>query len=378
MTLNTPWEEKMNKRLISLISAAALASTAFISSAFADSFTLRIGSGHPSAPTPYVRNLENVFVPNVVARVAAETDHKIKFIEAYGGKIAKVHETLEAVEKGLLDIGAYCVCFETAKLLPLNFDYFVPFTHEDPRVVNKVKAELIEKYPELTAVLTEKYNQVYLPGLSGFDDYGIGTVEPWKKADELKGRKIVAAGPNLPWVSLFGAIPVTSTLPTMYNDMATGVAEGTVIFPTAHGGGYKFYEVAPYWTVTGFGAMNQNILTINANTAAKLPADVMAIIEEEALVYSAAVNEDAWVNYEKGLDKLVKVGEEKGLSDTVYYLPMDQQVIWAETIKDWPNTRANDIMNEYGVDAIKIMDEYMDMMEAEGHEWPVRFQFSKL
>jgi TRAP-type C4-dicarboxylate transport system substrate-binding protein len=164
----------------------------------------------------------------------------------------------------------------------------------------------------------------------------------------------------------------------MYNDMATGVAEGTVIFPTAHGGGYKFYEVAPYWTVTGFGAMNQNILTINANTAAKLPADVMAIIEEEALVYSAAVNEDAWVNYEKGLDKLVKVGEEKGLSDTVYYLPMDQQVIWAETIKDWPNTRANDIMNEYDVDGIKIMDEYMDMMEAEGHEWPVRFQFSKL
>ncbi len=96
------------------------------------------------------------------------------------------------------------------------------------------------------------------------------------------------------------------------------------------------------------------------------------------IFYSAAVNEDAWVNYEKGLDKLVKVGEEKGLSDTVYYLPMDQRVIWAETIKDWPNTRANDIMNEYGVDGIKIMDEYMDMMEAEGHEWPVRFQFSKL
>ena len=66
MTLNIPWEEKMNKSLLSLMSAAALASSAFVSSAVADSFTLRIGSGHPSAPTPYVRNLENVFVPNVV------------------------------------------------------------------------------------------------------------------------------------------------------------------------------------------------------------------------------------------------------------------------------------------------------------------------
>ena len=368
----------MKKSLISLMSAVGLASTAFVSNAAADSFTLRIGSGHPSAPTPYVRNLENVFVPNVVERVAAETDHKIKFIEAYGGKIAKVHETLEAVEKGLLDLGAYCVCFETAKLLPLNFDYFVPFTSADPRIVNKVKASLIEKYPELTAVLPEKYNQIYLPGLSAFDDYGIGTVEPWKKAEELKGRKIVAAGPNLPWVSLFGAIPVTSTLPTMYNDMATGVAEGTVIFPTAHGGGYKFYEVAPYWTVVGFGAMNQNIFTMNADTASKLPPEVMKIIEEEASNYSVAVNEDVWAGYTKGLEKLVAVGEEKGLKDTVYYLPMEERKKWAETIKDWPNTRANDILDEYGVDGIKIMDEYMNMMEAEGHEWPVRYQFSKL
>ena len=85
----------MKKSLFSLVGAAALASTAFMSSAMADSFTLRIGSGHPSAPTPYVRNLENVFVPNVVKRVAAETEHKVKFIEAYGGKIAKVHETLQ-------------------------------------------------------------------------------------------------------------------------------------------------------------------------------------------------------------------------------------------------------------------------------------------
>ena len=368
----------MKKTILSLLSAVALFSTAFISTASADNFTLRIGTGHPSAPTPYVRNLENVFVPNVIERVAAETDHNIKFIEAYGGTIAGVFDTLEAVEKGLLDVGAYCVCFETAKLLPLNFDYFVPFTTGDLHKIHKVKSALIAKYPELIADLSEKYNQVYLPGLSGFDDYGVGTVEPWKNAVELKGRKIVAAGPNLPWVELFGAIPVTSTLPTMYNDMATGVAEGTVIFPTAHGGGYKFFEVAPYWTVTGFGAMNQNILTINADTAAKLPADVMKIIEEEALVYGIAVNEDASVNYYKGLAKLVEEGQKRGLSDTVYYLPIEQQAIWAEELKDWPNQRANDILNEYGIDAIKIMDEYMDMMEDEGHVWPVRYEFKKL
>ena len=67
--------------------------------------------------------MEKVLVPNIKKRVAAETKHKVRIIEAYAGKIAKVHETLEVVEKGLLDIGSYCVCFETAKLLPWNFDY---------------------------------------------------------------------------------------------------------------------------------------------------------------------------------------------------------------------------------------------------------------
>ena len=80
---------------------------------------------------------------------------------------------------------------------------------------------------------------------------------------KLKGVKVIAAGPNLPWVSLFGSIPVTSTLPTMYNDLATGVAKGVIIFPSAHAGGFKFYEQAPYWKVIGFGAMAQTITTIN-------------------------------------------------------------------------------------------------------------------
>ena len=61
-------------------------------------------------------------------------------------------------------------------------------------------------------------------------------------------------------------MPVTSTLPTLYNDLATGVGEGNIIFPSAQAGGFKFYEVAPYWKVMGFGAMAVNITTINLDT----------------------------------------------------------------------------------------------------------------
>ena len=69
----------------------------------------------------YVSDLEKYFVPEVKKRVAAETEHTIEFVEGYGGSIAGVAETLEAVQNGILDIGAYCFCFEPAKIVPAQF-----------------------------------------------------------------------------------------------------------------------------------------------------------------------------------------------------------------------------------------------------------------
>ena len=84
----------MLKNLKKALPLGLLISGAIATSAIAGSYTLRVGSGHPSAPTAYVTGMEKVFVPNIKKRVAAETKHKIKIIEAYAGKIAKVHETL--------------------------------------------------------------------------------------------------------------------------------------------------------------------------------------------------------------------------------------------------------------------------------------------
>ena len=113
--------------------AIVAGSLAFNTAVDAKTFVLRMGSGHPSKPVAYVRNMEHHMADYITKRVAAETKHKVRIIHAYAGKIAKVHETLEAVEKGLLDLGGYCVCFESAKLLPLNWDYFTPFTTGDIR-----------------------------------------------------------------------------------------------------------------------------------------------------------------------------------------------------------------------------------------------------
>ena len=88
-----------------LIAGAALA-IGFAGQANAENFTLRIGAGHPNGPAVYVADVANYFVPEVKKRVEAETDHTIEFVEGYGGAIAGVAETLEAVQNGILDVGA--------------------------------------------------------------------------------------------------------------------------------------------------------------------------------------------------------------------------------------------------------------------------------
>ena len=185
-------------RYLSLFGAVALAATAFAPTTQADSFTLRIAAGHPAPPLASVNQLNKSFVPNVTKRVAAETEHKIRFIEGYGGTMGNLFETLESVQKGLVDIGAMASAFEPTKLFVYNINYFTPFVSGDPKIMGPATRKLHAEF-DFFEKTTEKYNQIFL-GTGAFDDYGLGTKFPWTKMEELKGVKIGAAGPNLPWL----------------------------------------------------------------------------------------------------------------------------------------------------------------------------------
>ena len=179
------------------VAAALLASAAFAGTATADDFTLRIGAGHPNGPAVYVADVADYFVPTVKERVAAETDHTIEFVEGYGGAIAGVAETLEAVQNGILDIGAYCFCFEPAKLFLHNFPYYAPFGPQDSDQQMKAVRAVYDEVAWLTEVFENDYGQKLL-GLHGWDNYHLGTTDPWDTVEDLAGVKIGGAGPNLP------------------------------------------------------------------------------------------------------------------------------------------------------------------------------------
>ena len=343
---------------------AAAAAACFAVPAQAEDIKLRIASGHPTANT-YVHLINTFFVPEVTKRVAAKTKHKVEFIEGYGGSIVKVADTLEGVQSGIIDLGAYCFCFEPSNLPLHAFQIMLPFGTMSPVKSVTLARRVYDKVPYMSKVFEDKYSQVLL-GLIADNGYNLGTNFPWKGIADLKGRKLAGAGLNLKWLEYAGAVPVQSSLPDAYTSMKTGVYDGWIMFPSGYVN-FKLYEVGKYYTEIGFGAITWHGLTVNKAKFARLPKDVQQILREVGREYetlTGTVNEE---NYPKQLEQLKKVGAD------VRQLPDSVRVDWANSLKGWPQEKASEL-DKARLPGSQVLKAALQEAEKLGHSWPVRYQ----
>ena len=245
-------------------------------------------------------------MPRVAERVAKETGHKIEWTEAFGGSVCKLGECLEAIESGLLDIGDAHAPFEPAKMLAHNFAFFAPFGTPDPRVAAKAVREVYETTPALRKVLEDRYNQVFVAvGIVG--NYGLITNFKWNTVAELKGHKIAAAGPNLPWLQGTGVVGVQSTLNEAYTSMQTGVYEGWVMFTDASMS-FKLNEVSKQYVDMDFGCISTPVITMNKDTWKELPPEVQKIILDAGRDYNEAIGRMTYEKQEAARNRMKEVG----------------------------------------------------------------------
>lgn len=356
---------KISLRYAAIPAIAAILATAV--PAAADTFTLRIGSGHPKGPAPYVTTMSDFFAVEVSRRVAEETDHKVEFIEAYGGAIAGVSDTLESVQQGILDIGGFCICFEPSKMFLHNFPYYLAFGPQASSDAISAARMVYDNTPWLSDVMEEEYGQVNL-GLGVWDNYHLGTKDPWETVEDLRGIKIGGAGPNLPWLEYVDAIPVQSTLPEGYLALQTGVYTGWLMVPSAYNG-FKFYEPAPYYTLIGFGAMPVIMLTMNEKKLASLPEEVRAIILEVGAQWEAANGEKMDAVQAFGLNALKENGA------TIRELPAQVRADWAASLADFPKQQLAESISR-GEPALEVMQGYIEAAKTVGHVWPVEYELN--
>jgi C4-dicarboxylate-binding protein DctP len=321
-------------------------------------FKLKIGAGHPPAGL-WVATIKDVYMPRVTER-AAKAGHKIEWTEAWGGAVCKLGECLEAVEAGLLDIADVHAPTEPAKLLANNFTFFAPFGTPDPRIAAKAVWDVYQSNPALKKVLEDRYKQVFVAnGIVG--NYGLVTNFKWANVSELKGRKLAAIGPNIPWLQGTGAVGVQSTLNEAYTSMQTGVYEGWVMLadPILS---FKLNEVSKQYVDMDFGSQATPLLTVNRDTLRSLPPELQKIILDTGKDYNEAMGQVTWERQVASVKRMKELGLETRQADE------ETKRAWAAQLPNIPKQRFEEI-NKAKLPG-EVVYVYIKALKAAGHKFP--------
>ena len=320
----------------------------------AETYELTMASSHPTV-LPWVGKLSELVVAETNTRLEAMgSEDRVNWTESYGGALYGFKDTLEAVGDGLTDAGWVGTLWEGSKMPLQNITYFTPFVSDDLVGTLKIMNELHREVPVLQEAWDDQ-NVVFL-GASGVETYHLFTNFPVTSLADLDGRKIIAPGPSANWIKSLGAVPVDGALPTYYNQIQTGVADGVVViitgaFPNKH------YEVAPYVTLVGLGAHMTGGLGINKDVWDGLSEDVQQVLRELGEEYTVAHAEEVMARYESFLAQLPEVGA------TVTELPASEIAAWADGLpnlaQDWVSANADD-------GAAEVLEAYMSKVKDAG------------
>lgn len=303
----------------------------------------------------WIKEFIEFYIPEVDKRLAKDNKYKIKWNQAWGGQIVKPNGVLEGIQKGLGDIGIVTTAIYGDKMNILAIAYATPFVTHDPALVARTVDEMADKFPAIKKTFAS-YNQVYLTNAVVLDTYQVFTKPPVKGLADMKGLKIAGAGFNLRYLAPVGAVGVSGPLTGYYNQIQTGVTEGCMLWPEA-ADTFKIAEVAPNMLNADIGAVNTKVLSVNADTWAKLPAEVKTVLQAVAIEYRDLLAKIA------AEDGAASVAAFKKAGGTVHDLPKAERSKWAHDMpnlaKEWAAG-----LDKSGDQGTAMLTYYMDAMRA--------------
>ncbi|MGA7486683.1 MAG: C4-dicarboxylate TRAP transporter substrate-binding protein [Xanthobacteraceae bacterium] len=304
------------------------------------------------------------YIPEVNKRLAAAGNkYKIDWQQAWGGQIVKPRGVLDGIKNKLGDIGIVTTVFHASKLPLNNLPYYTPFSSRDPKLVSKVIDDLADKFPAFQKQFDDQ-DQVQLTAYSSIDNYGVFTKQPISGMADIKGMKILCAGPNALYIKAVGGVNVLSDLTQQYNDIKTGVADGTVIWPEATIT-FKLVEVAPNYLETDFGTGVNKSVTINKQVWAGLPPEVKKVLKEVAVDYRDQVSKATMERAEASIKSF------KAQGGKITPLSEADKKKWAFLMPNIAKNLADDVEKRNNYPAHQILAAYMEALRASGAK-PVR------
>ncbi|PVH27551.1 C4-dicarboxylate TRAP transporter substrate-binding protein [Pararhodobacter oceanensis] len=321
----------------------------------AQSIDVTLVNGHPSIFL-WVKHLTETFIPAVNTALEG-TDYAINWSEAYGGSLAAVGGELEAVEVGLAEVAAIPTVFMPTQLPLQNVSYNTPFGPSDPRLVMESVAMLHDTVPGVEESWHE-YDAEYLGGGFALDNYVLMTNFPVTSIEDLEGRRIAAPGPAVNWLEGTGAVGVSGNLTTYYNDIQTGVFDGVIVFPTAAAPA-RLHEVAPYVTITDFGAQYAGTLVANRTWFADQPEAVQNALRDAAAAYTEAYLVE---QTDRVAAAMATIASD---DDHLHVLAPEERTRWASALPDIAGVWAENA-NGMGLPGSEVLTAYIDALKAAG------------
>ncbi|MEM7445131.1 MAG: C4-dicarboxylate TRAP transporter substrate-binding protein [Pseudomonadota bacterium] len=349
----------MRIQQVLLAATTAIALPMAMGTAVAQTYTVNVVNGHPPIFL-WVKHLTETFIPSVNAALDG-TQYAIEWNEFYGGELAAVGGELEALEDGLAEIGVVPTVFEPSNLPLQNITYVTPFGSPSPELVLSVVDDLHANVPGVVESW-HTYDLEYLGGGFALDDYLLMTNFPVESLADLEGRRIGAPGPAVNWLEGTGAVGVSGNLTTYYNDLQTGVFDGVIVFATAAAPA-RLFEVAPYVTITNFGAQYAGSVVANRPWLESMPDEVQAAMRHAAVAYTEAYIAEQAQRIEGAMQAMVDGGA------TITQLPASERSAWAAAL---PNVPAEWAANADGADlpGTVVLTEYMDALRNADVELP--------
>ena len=338
---------------VCLVGAAIFLAALFLvspSQALAKSVELSFATHNPPKAGP----MANSFVP-WGKEIEKRSNGRLKIKFYFSQTLVKARDAYDAVENGIADMTWFAFSMARGRF-PLATVLELPFLSPDTYTGSHALIDLYKEFPEMRAEVKD----VRLLSLWVTLPYEIHTVgKPVRVLEDVKGMKMATQPGASPALELIGAIPVTTPVPGIYQNLEKGVADGTSLAWGAFKA-YKIYEVTKYHTNAHLGGVAYCTIMNKAKWAG-LPEDLQKVILDvtaERLPDSTcrAVTNEA--------NEGIKIVKERG--QEIFDLPRDEMKRWVATARPAWDKWAKD-MDAKGLpgravldEAIRLVDKYED------------------
>lgn len=348
---------KISKTTMLAIAAAATATVAVTAPASAqETISLTAISGYPP-PATWVGALVEGYMPAVDAILAKTGNYKINWNKGISGQIVKPRGELEGVETGIGDLGVVVTVFHADKVPLYDVSFKTPFTSTDLGLISSTTQKMIDTFPEYNETWVNEFNQVALGATGAVDNYMLFSAKKVTDISQIKGMKVGAAGPNLPWVVAVGAAGVQTNLADAYNSLNTGIFEAMIVWRQG-AGAFKICEPAPFAFDATMGGVNGFSLNYNRDVWDGLPKEVQDAATAAAPVWVSTNIERVNAGASSGLATC-----EKEFGTEVTVASDEERNAWAAALpplgKQWAEER-----NAAGQPGTEILKAWMDEMRA--------------